>query len=47
MGLFQSNPTYTEVTNKTVSEVCFENTEYTKRLRMETEEEDETLPIMY
>ena len=47
VGLFQSNPTYTEVTNKTVSEVIFENSEYTKRLGMETEEEDETLPIMY
>ena len=47
MGLFQPNPTYTEVANKTDTEVIFENIEYTKRLGMETEEEEETLPIMY
>ena len=47
MGLFQPNPTYTEVTDKTDSEVIFENIEYSKRLGFETEEEEETLPIMY
>ena len=47
VGLFQPNLTYTEVTNKTDAEVIFENIEYTKRLGFETEEAEETLPIMY
>ena len=47
VGFFHTNPTYSTITNKTESDVIFDNIEYTERLGMETDEEDRSLPIMY
>ena len=47
VGIFQPNPTYTMIENITESEVIRDNIEYTERLQMETDEKDESLPIIY
>ena len=47
VGIFNANPTYTVVEDKTEYEVISDNIEYTERLGFETDDKDECLPIMY